>query len=136
MTKTEKTIEKDLYRLIKASNLAGMVSGKVYRKGMRPEDSREEDIVVKFISGLEGQIQSGILVINIYVPDITQKGSSRLVENLSRVEELEQAVEDFIENCASTEYLYELDQSPVSLEVEGIEQHAIYARIHYQRLND
>lgn len=135
MTKTEKTIEKDLYRLVKASTLAGMVSGDVYRKGMRPENSQKEDIVVKFLSGLEGQIQSGILVLNIYVPDITQKGSSRLVENLSRVEELEQAAEDFVENCASTEYLYELDQSPVSLEVEGIGQHAIYVRIHYQRLN-
>lgn len=135
MTKAEKTIEKDLFRIVKASRLAEMVSGQVYRKGMRPEGSDKEDIVVKFLAGTDGQIQNGILVLNIYVPDITPAGQTRLVEDSARVEELEEAAIDMVERCTSTEYLYELEQSPVSIEVEGIDQHAICVRIFYQRLN-
>lgn len=135
MSKAEKTIEKDLFRIVKASNLAAMVSGEVYRKGMRPEGSRLEDIVVKHIAGLEGQIQSGVLVLNIYVPDITKVGSTEKVEDTGRVEEIEQAAHDFIESNPSTEYLYELDATPTSIAVEGISQHAVSVRIHYQRLN-
>lgn len=135
MSKAEKTIEKDLFRIVKASQLAAMVSGEVYRKGMRPEGSRLEDIVVKHIAGLEGQIQSGVLVLTIYVPDITKEGSTELVEDTARVEEIEQAAHDFVESDPGTEYLYELDATPTSLAVEGISQHAVSVRIHYQRFN-
>ena len=136
MTKSEKNIEKDLFRLIKASPLATMVTGQVYRKGMRPENSKLEDIVVKFLAGFDGQIQSGIVVLSIYVPNITQLGCTRKVENTARVEELENAVLDFVKNCADTEYLYEFEDSMTSLDVEEIDQHAINARIHYQRLTE
>lgn len=134
-TKSEKTIEKDLFRVIKASRLAKAVSGGVYRKGWRPEGSDKEDVVVKFLTGLEGQIQSGVLVMTIYVPDITQAGSARLGEDTARVEELEDIAIAVIEKCESTEYLYELEGSPVSIPVEGISQHAVNVRIHYQRIN-
>ena len=135
MIKSEKNIEKDLFKLISSSILAGMVSGKVYRNGMRPDGSTLEDIVVKFLAGTDGQIQTGIIVLNIYVPDITQKGFSRKVENTARTEVLEDAIIAFVESNPDTEYLYELDETPISLEVDGIDQHAIYARIKYQRLS-
>ena len=136
MTKSEKNIEKDLFRLIKSSALAGMVSGKVYRKGMRPEGSELEDIIVKFLAGQEGQIQSGVIVLSVYIPNITRKGSTRKVENTARVEELENAIIDFVKTCPDTEYLYEFDETMTSLDVEDIDQHAINARIHYQRLTE
>ncbi|MBR0292516.1 MAG: hypothetical protein IJQ79_10360, partial [Bacteroidales bacterium] len=79
MTKSEKNIERDLYALIKASPLAGMISGSVYRSDMRPEGSELEDISVKFLAGEEGQIQTGIIVLNIYVPNITRLGDTRRV---------------------------------------------------------
>ena len=135
MRKAEKTIEKDLFRLVKASSLAQMVSGSVYRDGMRPDDSKQEDIVVSFLSGTEGQIQSGIIALNIYVPNISQLGSERKVENTARVEELEEAIIAFVDGCTDTEYWYEFDETMQSLDVDEIDQHAIYARIHYQRLN-
>lgn len=136
MKKSEKNIEKDLFRLIKASPLAGMVSGKVYRAGMRPDNSNLEDIIVKFLVGTEGQVQSGVIILNIYVPDITQKGFTRKVENTARVEEIEDAVIAFVKGCDDTEYLYEFDDTMLSLEVEEIGQHAISARIHYQRFTE
>lgn len=135
MMKSEKNIEKDLFRLIKESNLAKMISGSVYRKDMRPEGSMLEDIVIKFLSGTEGQIQAGIIALNIYVPNISQIGSERKVENTARIEELEDAVIAFVNDCTETEYLYEFDDTMQSIEVDEIDQHAIYARIHYQRLN-
>lgn len=134
MTKSEKRIESDLFKLIVSSPLAKMVSGKVYRKGMRPEGATTEDIVVKFLAGAEGQIQSGVIVVNVYVPDIASKTLKRKVENTARVEQIEDAVIDFVSGCTDTEYLYELDETPYSLAVEGIDQHVIYSRIHYQRV--
>ncbi len=136
MTKSEKNIEGDLYALIKASALAGMVTGSVYRAETRPEGSQLEDIVVKFLAGTEGQIQSGVIVLNIYVPDITRKGDTRKLEDFARVEELEDAVIAFVNGCPDTEYLYEFDETMYSLEVEDLDQHAITARIHYQRLTE
>lgn len=136
MIKSEKNVEKDLFRLIKTSTLASIISGGVYRNGMRPEASRNEDIIVKFLSGIDGQIQTGVIVLNIYVSDITQKGFSRKVEDTARVEVLENALIDFVTKCTDTEYLYEFDESMTTLEVEGIEQHAIYARIKFQRITE
>ena len=70
-TKTEKRIERDFYEFVTKSELAKAVSGKVYRKGMRPPESDKEDIVVKFLSGVDEQVHSGIVVLNIYVPYIS-----------------------------------------------------------------
>ncbi|MCQ2299701.1 MAG: hypothetical protein MJZ81_06225 [Bacteroidales bacterium] len=136
MTKSEKTIEKDLFRLISDSQLAKMVNGKVYRAGMRPDGSKSEDIVVKFLTGTEGQIQTGVVVVNIYVPDIVTKTSGKNLENTSRVEQLEDAVIGFVQDCRDVEYLYELDGTPQSFAVEEIGQHAVTARIHYQRVTN
>lgn len=136
MRKSEKNIEKDFFRLISASSLARMIGGKVYRKGMRMDDSEQEDIVIKFLAGVEGQVQKGQLVVNIYVPDKTQLGTCRMVENTTRVEYLEDALIALIDSHPSNEYLYELDDSPHSYEVEGISQHVITARINYQRITE
>lgn len=136
MIKSEKNIERDLFRLIKASPLAEMVTGSVYRKDMRPDNSSKEDIVVKFLAGEEGQIQTGIVVVNIYVPDITSKQYSHPIENTKRVEEIEDAVIAFVRDCKDNEYLYELDSSPISLSVQELFQHVVYSRIKYKRIID
>lgn len=136
MRKSEKRIEADFYKLVSASPLAEMVSGAVYRGATRPDDSTKEDIIIKFLTGTEMQIQSGIIVMNIYIPDITLKGTTQVVEDTSRVEVLEDAVLEFLRNCTSSEYLYTLDGTPRSLAVEGINQHIIYTRIHFQRFTE
>lgn len=136
MIKSEKNIERDLFKLIKASSLSEMVTGSVYRKDMRPDNSSKEDIVVKFLAGEEGQIQTGIVIVNIYVPDITAKQYSHPIENTKRVEELEDAVIAFVNDCKDTEYLYELDGSPTSLSIPEILQHVVYSRIKYKRIID
>ncbi|WP_337793650.1 hypothetical protein [Phocaeicola plebeius] len=133
-TKTEKRIERDFFEFVSNSELAKNISGMVYRKGMRPVGSDKEDIVVKFLSGIDEQIQSGIIVLNIYVPDTTIRSTGAKVEDIKRVEELEELALSFIEENDSTEYELSKDGTPKSLEAEGIEQHFIQVRIKYRRI--
>lgn len=133
-TKTEKRIERDFFEFVSNSELAKNISGMVYRKGMRPVGSDKEDIVVKFLSGIDEQIQSGIIVLNIYVPDTTIRSTGAKVEDIKRVEELEELALSFIEENDSTEYELSKDGTPKSLEAEGIEQHFIQVKIKYRRI--
>lgn len=133
--KTEKQIERDFYLLIKQSNLGKAIRGSVYRSEMRPKDAESEDIIVKFLSGLDGQIQQGVVILNVYVPDVTLRSDGRRVEDKERVAELEALIVDFIENHGSTEYLIESDLTPTSILNEELEQHLIYARLRFQRLS-
>lgn len=135
MEKTEKQIEKDVYRIIRDSELKAAVGGKVYRDGMRPKDAKTEDIVVKFLTGIDGQEQSGIVLVHIYVPDI--KSPSRdgeLVPNITRIDQLEDTVNTLLASLEDTEYLFEKDETPKSYPAEGIRQHFINVRLKYRRI--
>ena len=130
--KTEKQIEKDIFRIIKASPINTMIGGTLYRKGMRPRNSKTEDAVVAFLSGLDGQFQTGVVLLNIYVP-MTQNASSDKITDISRVETLEAAVKDFFDECSEVNYLFELRETPYSEDLDEIEQTRINVRIHYTR---
>lgn len=130
--KTEKQIEKDIFRIIKASPINTMIGGTLYRKGMRPRNAKTEDAVVAFLSGLDGQFQTGVVMLNIYVP-MTQNASSDKITDISRVETLEAAVKDFFDECSEVNYLFELRETPYSEDLDEIEQTRINVRIHYTR---
>lgn len=130
--KTEKQIEKDIFRIIKASPINTMIGGTLYRKGMRPRNAKTEDAVVAFLSGLDGQFQTGVVLLNIYVP-MTQNASSDKITDISRVETLEVAVKDFFDECSEVNYLFELRETPYSEDLDEIEQTRINVRIHYTR---
>lgn len=130
--KTEKQIEKDIFRIIKSSPINTMIGGTLYRKGMRPRNAKTEDAVVAFLSGLDGQFQTGVVLLNIYVP-MTQNASSDKITDISRVETLEAAVKDFFDECSEVNYLFELRETPYSEDLDEIEQTRINVRIHYTR---
>lgn len=130
--KTEKQIEKDIFRIIKASPINTMIGGTLYRKGMRPRNAKTEDAVVAFLSGLDGQFQTGVVLLNIYVP-MTQNASSDKITDISCVETLEAAVKDFFDECSEVNYLFELRETPYSEDLDEIEQTRINVRIHYTR---
>ena len=130
--KTEKQVEKDIFRIIKASPINTMIGGTLYRKGMRPRNAKTEDAVVAFLSGLDGQFQTGVVLLNIYVP-MTQNASSDKITDISRVETLEVAVKDFFDECSEVNYLFELRETPYSEDLDEIEQTRINVRIHYTR---
>lgn len=136
MEKTEKQIEKDVFRIIRNSELRNAIGGTIYREGMRPKNAATEDIVVKFLTGIDGQEQSGIVLVHIYVPNIPSvSGDGELVENITRIGQLQEIVNQVIGNgnLEDAEYLFEKDGTPKSYEAEGVEQHFINVRLHYRR---
>jgi len=131
MSKTGSQIEKDVFRLIKASKLNDAINGTIYRSGMRPKDSKKEDAVVKFLTGLTSQIQNGVVVINIYVPNIEFQG--RMVKDINRCEEVEVLINGIITDIDTTEYNFSLNATPQTLPVDEIEQHFVNVRLNYKR---
>ena len=134
MEKTEKQIERDVFRIVSGSELKTVIRGKVYRNGTRPKNADTEDIVVKFQTGLDGQEQSGTVLIHIYVPDresTTEDGE--LVPDIPRIGELEAIANNVLASLESTEYLYEKDGTPKSWPAEGIGQHFINVILKYRR---
>lgn len=132
-TKTEQQIERDFYSFVNNSPLGKAIKGKVYRDEIRPTDAKAEDLIVKFYTGVDGQVQTGTVILDIYVPDITNK-DGRKVKNSPRIAELQELVLNFIENNDNTEYLMETELSPYTIKSEEIEQHEIKVRIKFNRI--
>lgn len=134
MIKTEEDIERDFYSFVKGSDLGKTIRGTVYRDGMRPADADTEDLIVKFIAGLDEQVQSGVVIFNIYVPDIIHRSDGRKVIDHARMAVLQRAIIDFVQNNDEAEYWMQTDTTPTSMLNKEIEQHLIYARIKFYRL--
>ena len=133
MEKTAKQIEKDVFRIMRDSELKNVIGGKFYRAGMRPKNAKTEDVVVKFLTGIDEQEQSGVVLVHVYVPNIQTSNDGELVENITRVDELEELLNTTVANLEDGEYLFEKDGTPNSFPVEGIEQHFINMRLKYRR---
>lgn len=136
--KTSKEIEQDMRKLILASPVASAVSGSVYFPGYRPRDSKLEDIVIVFLSGLATQMQKGIVSVKIYVPDIDPYGNGVMVENGARTEELQRIVQDWLDSypAAQTDYLIELQDTITTVEDVDIQQHFVSVMLHYTLFNE
>lgn len=133
--KTEIEIERDFYTLIKESSLGTSIRGTVYRSEMRPAGADGEDLIVKFLAGTDEQIQSGTMLLNLYVPGIEIEGG-RKVADKQRIGELQRLILDFIEQNENDEYWIKTDGTPYSTYNPDIEQHLIVTRLKFQRLSD
>jgi len=138
MAKTSKQVQGDIYRLLKDSTLYTMISGEVYRSGNRPRDSRKEDAVVIFTAGLAGQTQTGVVTINIFVPDIDPWGNGVLVEDGERTEELEALAQAWVDSLTAEVscYLFKLQQTIHTSEAEEMHQHFIVVKLEYKYFGD
>lgn len=134
MAKTAKQVQTDIIALLRGSDLAAEVSGKVYRNGYRPRDSKEEDIIVTFTSGLPDEIQTGVVTVNIYVPDIDPYGDGVLAEDGARTEALEILAQRWVENLSgrSGNYLFELQQTIYTEAEPDIKQHFVVVKLRYR----
>ncbi|MBR4886826.1 MAG: hypothetical protein IKU16_06070 [Muribaculaceae bacterium] len=133
MEKTAKEIEKDVFRIMRNSELKGIIKGTFYRAGMRPKTAMTEDVVVKFLTGIDEQEQSGVVLVHLYVPNIPGSIDGELVEDIARVELLEKHLNTLVAQLEDSEYLFSKDGTPHSYPVEGIEQHFINMRLHFRR---
>lgn len=134
MNKTAKQVQGDIYAMLCVSPLADNISGNVYRAGMRPRDSKSEDAVVTFTAGVSTQIQTGIVTVNIYVPDIDTEQNGVLVENSARCEELEIAAQQWVDSLTAdkSNYRFKLSQTITTDADEEIAQHFVVIKLEFQ----
>ena len=138
MMKTGHDIQDEIYGMLKYSALELAVSGEVYKNGYRPRDSRLEDIVVTFTQSTAGQVQDGIVTVNIYVPDIDPYNNGVWVEDGARTAELERAALTWFEGIdrSATDLRLEAAQPPYTMEDSAARQHFITLRIRFMYLDN
>jgi hypothetical protein len=138
MMKTAKQIQGDIIALLRESELAKAVNGEIYRaspdSSYRPRGSRKEDILVIFTTGLPDQIQTGIVTLNIYVPDVENPDNGVLMEDGRRCEEMEIAACNWVESLTTEKSGYRLTlQQTVCTEAEPeINQHFTVIKLKYE----
>lgn len=133
--KTASQIQGDIYNLLRADDaLCSMISGSVYRDGYRPRDSRLEDVIVIFTAGEVGQIERGVVTVNIYVPDIDPYENGIFVQDGKRTAELEQVAAMWVQSLTAdrTNYKFRLQQTIYTEAEPDIHQHFVVVSLHYE----
>lgn len=134
MLKTSIDIERDFFSMIKDSSLGKAINGKVYRSNMRPPSSIDEDIVVYHIAGYDSQIQTGVVLANIYTKPKRINGVE--VDDKVRCAEMMRLFYDMIEQDEHDyDYSLETDGSPRINYDATAKQYVISCRIRYTRLD-
>lgn len=134
MAKTGKQIQGDVYRLLRGSDLSKKISGKVYRNGLRPRNSRKEDAIVAFTTGLPDQVQTGVVTVNIYVPDIDPEDNGTWLEDGIRTEEIENLAQAWVDSLTAEVSCYKFKlQQTINTEAEpSINQHFVVVKLKYE----
>ena len=130
---TAKQVQNDIYQMLRTSTLSSMISGAVYKSGYRPRDSKEEDAVVIFTAGTPGEVQRGVVTINIFVPDIDPFENGLLVEDGERTAELEKAAAEWVETLTAdkSNYKFRLQQTIYTEAEAEINQHFVVVILQY-----
>ena len=131
MRKTGSEIENDVFSILKGSSLVAGIRGTIFREGMRPNGAKTEDAIVSFMAGLDDQIQTGVVNVNIYVPDISN-GSGVLLKNGSRCQELEILANGIIQSLIPGAYRFRLGATIQTYKAEGIDQHFVNCKIKFE----
>ncbi|WP_298824491.1 hypothetical protein [uncultured Capnocytophaga sp.] len=132
MKKTASQIEADLYKYFK-DKINPLINGQTYRNGVRPLNSQKEDCVISFLTGLDGQYQTGVVNINIFVP-MVKNNDNQYMKDFVRCDTIEQALMPIIENAktALRNYRLELHQMIQTFEERDIKQFFINAKIKFR----
>ena len=133
---TRRALPYTLPFVLGAGGMADCVSGGVYRQGLRPRDSRLEDITVGFVAGVPDQIQTGTIAICIYVPDIDPYENGVLVEDMQRTAQLELVAQDWYDSIHTLAigqgYNLSLQDTITTVEDEPIQQHFVSVMLNYK----
>lgn len=132
MKYTDIEIKDLMYKLIKASDIPGRVSGKVY-KVPRPVNSQLEDVVISIVARSASEIQSFSVNVNLYVPDI--KREDDYIENTIRLRELSRLCSDFFETIVKDNYILNLDEQEC-MKVNDVNFHCISNKLKLRIINE
>lgn len=136
--RTSKEIQTDLLALLVDSPLAQAVSGKVYRGGQRPRDSKNEDITLHITSVTASQRQEGVAVVNVFVSDIPVGMTATLTEDARRTAELERIATNWAEGLTTNltgEYLIRLASAVYTMREEDTKEHFVVVRLRFSIIN-
>lgn len=133
---TAKQVQNDIYQMLRTSTLSSMISGVVYKAGYRPRDSRLEDAIVIFTAGLTAEVETGVVTINLYVPDIDAFDNGVLVEDGARTTELENAAAEWVETLTAekSNYKFSLNKTIYTEADTDIKQHFVVIVLEYKHL--
>lgn len=131
---TSHKVQGDIMMLLAGSELCANISGKVYREGYRPRDSRAEDIAVIFVNGRYGQVESGAVTLNIFIPDITPFDNGVYVEDGRRVAEVEMLAARWVESLETgrSNYRFSLLRTISSMADAEMHQHIVVVQLQYE----
>lgn len=129
MIKSELEIEQDVYNLLKIG-LKQIIKGKVYKSGCRPMDAHTEDAVIIVSDADADQIQSGHVLINMYVPNIGDLPDKKRLTELSKMYEY---MRDLLSKTTTSEYNFELGKAIQTYEEPDISQHFVNYAIKFKR---
>ena len=132
MKKTASQIEADIYKYFK-DKIDPLINGQTYRNGVRPLNSQKEDCVISFLTGLDGQYQTGVININIFVP-LVKNNDNQYRKDFVRCDTIEQALMPIIEEAETDlrNYRLQLHQMIQTFEETDIKQFFINAKIKFR----
>lgn len=132
MKKTASQIESDVYKYFK-DKINPLINGQTYRLGVRPLNSLKEDCVIAFLAGLDGQYQTGVININIFIPTV-KNNDNQYRKNFVRCEAIEGALMPIIEEAktALRNYRLTLHQLIQTFEDTDIKQFFINAKVKFR----
>lgn len=135
MIKTQIEIDRYFYSIVKASDLGKAISGTVYRPEMRPDNAKTEDIIVGLLSGIDGQQQDGIVLVNVFVPDKPGRGG-KYEPDYNRIATLQAYKEALITDCQKGDfYVTRSKETEKAIAVEN-NQHCFTIRLNFKTITD
>lgn len=132
--KSDILIKDDIRKIVKASPLASAVTGSLCKQGVRPKGSDKEDIVISVIANENGQIQSAVVNVNIYVNDIIKKDGQNIEDSL-RLRYLCGIASEVLEVGSGEDFRFTLKSQRV-LEVAEANVHVINNKLEYKQVNE
>lgn len=136
---TDIDVIKDLFLKLVQGGLKDTITGDIYLK-KRPRNSSFEDCVISFLSGRDGQTQTGIVICNIFVPNIIVTGTEGYeVENHERIEAITTKLNQIIHNLSIMgigRYLWKPNTIVSTFEHEKADEHSHFVHVELQVSNN
>lgn len=129
--KTEAEILDDISRYI-ASTMKVQITGDVYTD-KRPTNSAKEDIFIHVLATSPAQIQTALINVRIYVPNLQRQTDS--VRNKKRVRELSRLAMHVLSSHIQDGWYIVMEEQSVEESVDN-RQHVIINRIYYRYCNN
>ena len=129
--KTEAEILDDISRYI-ASTMKEQITGDVYTD-KRPTNSVKEDIFVHVLATLPAQIQTALINVRIYVPNLQRQTDS--VRNKKRIRELSRLAMNVLSSHIQDGWHIVMEEQSVEESIDN-RQHVIINRIYYRYCNN